>query len=385
MNAITNTVISDLLRERDGPCLSLYQRTHRHHPDNTQDPIRFGNLVKEIELSLGDCPPDQRARLLEPLYRIRDDADFWQKTLDGLVILGNPNESHVFHVPRTVPDFAVVADSWHLKPLLRIEQTTDRFHVLCLTREWIRLYEGNRDGLGEIDITTEIPATIEAAFGSKVTEPYQKVSSYGMGPAGGSGSDMRHGHGGKKDEIEKDTERFFRVVDRALTERYSRPSGLPMILAALPEYQGEFRSISQNSFLMKEGIPIDPGALSANELKEKAWDVIQPVLQQKIQALVSEFDAARAKDLASDGLSDVLTAAYDGRVNILLVEAGRKVPGHLNHESKEVELADDFTSPNDGDVLDDMVELVLRQGGTARIIPKAVMPTDSGIAATYRY
>ncbi len=31
------------------PCLSLYQATHRHRPDNQQDPIRFRNLVKELE------------------------------------------------------------------------------------------------------------------------------------------------------------------------------------------------------------------------------------------------------------------------------------------------------------------------------------------------
>ena len=34
------------------PCISLYQPTHRRHPENQQDPIRFRNLVKEAEASL---------------------------------------------------------------------------------------------------------------------------------------------------------------------------------------------------------------------------------------------------------------------------------------------------------------------------------------------
>src|SRR5690606_30370583 len=34
------------------PCLSVYQPTHRSHPDNRQDPIRFRNLVKAVEESL---------------------------------------------------------------------------------------------------------------------------------------------------------------------------------------------------------------------------------------------------------------------------------------------------------------------------------------------
>jgi hypothetical protein len=33
------------------PCLPLYQPTHRCSPENQQDPIRFGNLVKKLEAS----------------------------------------------------------------------------------------------------------------------------------------------------------------------------------------------------------------------------------------------------------------------------------------------------------------------------------------------
>jgi hypothetical protein len=43
---------------------------------------------------------------------------------------------------------------------------------------------------------------------------------------------MHHGHGGKKDEADIDAERFFRAIDRAVLEHHSRPSGLPLMLAA---------------------------------------------------------------------------------------------------------------------------------------------------------
>lgn len=380
---LTNAVLIDLARKREGPCLSLYQHTHRHHPDNAKDPILFANLVKEIEASLKDSP--LAARLLKPFYKIRDDAEFWRHTLDGLVVLSAESESHVFRIPREVPDFAVVADSWHLKPLLRIEQTADRFQVLCLTREWVRLYEGNRDGLDEIDIANDVPTTIDAALGSELTEPYQKVSSYGMGPAGTGSSTMRHGHGGKKEEVEKDTERFFRFIERPITEKYSRPSGLPLILVTLPEYQGKFRSISQNRLLLDGGIPLDPSSLSVVELKEKAWELIQPVLKQNMEDLVAEFNSARSKNLASDQLDEVVSAAFDGRVSTVMVEARKKLPGRLNHHSKKIEHAPDFVSPEFGDILDDILELVIRQSGTARVMPEELMPTDSGIAAIYRY
>ncbi|MFP5405867.1 MAG: dihydropteroate synthase, partial [Gammaproteobacteria bacterium] len=46
MDSISNDYPGLLLEQREGPCLSLYQPTHRSFPDNQQDPIRFRNLVK---------------------------------------------------------------------------------------------------------------------------------------------------------------------------------------------------------------------------------------------------------------------------------------------------------------------------------------------------
>lgn len=47
---------------------------------------------------------------------------------------------------------------------------------------------------------------------------------------------IRHGQGDRNEEIDLDIERFFRAVSRAIYEHHSKPSGLPLILAALPEY-----------------------------------------------------------------------------------------------------------------------------------------------------
>ena len=46
MHSLNDDYPAVLLAEREAPCLSLYQPTHRQHPDNTQDPLRFRNLVK---------------------------------------------------------------------------------------------------------------------------------------------------------------------------------------------------------------------------------------------------------------------------------------------------------------------------------------------------
>jgi hypothetical protein len=48
---------------------------------------------------------------------------------------------------------------------------------------------------------------------------------------------MHHGHGGKSPEEDIDTEKVFSVRRKTINDHYSGPSGLPLILAALPEHQ----------------------------------------------------------------------------------------------------------------------------------------------------
>ena len=57
MHSLSQDYPAVLMGNEETPCLSLYQPTHRQHPDNVQDPIRFRNLVKELEESLGQKYP----------------------------------------------------------------------------------------------------------------------------------------------------------------------------------------------------------------------------------------------------------------------------------------------------------------------------------------
>ena len=115
----------------------------------------------------------------------------------------------------------VVAYSFHIKPLIRIVQSADRYQVLGLNRREVKLFEGNRDALDEIEPAPGVPRTITDALGEELTEPHLTVASYGMGAAGPA---MHHGHGAKKDEVDLDAERFFRAVDRAVLEHHSKSS-----------------------------------------------------------------------------------------------------------------------------------------------------------------
>jgi len=365
------------------PCLSLYQPTHRHHPENKQDPIRFRQGIEALSISLRQRHgAAQTQALLAPFQALVDDADFWNHTLDGLAVLGGTGLFRVFVLARPVAELVVVADSFHTKPLRRVLQSVDRYHVLGLSLHKIRLFEGDRDGIAEIEIAPGVPRTAADALGEEWTEPVDAASS--PGGIGGANLPLHHGQTGRKDEVDKVAERFFRAVDRAVAEHHSKPSGLPLILMALPEHHHLFRQVAHNPLLLATGIDINPDALSNEQLRQRAWQAVEPQYRAQQSRWADEFGAARAKGLGSDDLDDVARAAAAGRVGVLLIEAERQIAGHLDDSGGRI-IAADLDNPRIDDLLDDLGELVLKMGGQVHVLPADRMPVSTGLAATYRH
>ena len=384
MTSLFHDYAKSVLSGHEPPCLSLYQPTHRHHPENRQDSIRFGNLLKSMEQSLRQAYPDADVRRhLEPFRALAANTEFWNHTGDGLAAFGATGFFRVYNLRTPVRELAVVADSFHTKPLARIAQTADRYQVLGLNRHEAKLFEGNRYGLDEIELAVGVPRTITEALGDQLTEPHQTVASYGMGAAG-AGSAMHHGHGSKKDEVDLDAERFFRAIDRAVLEHHSRPSGMPLMLAALPEHHALFRSVSHNPFLMGAGLDVHPDSLPRDALGERAWGLARPGHEAKLAAISESYREARSKEHGTDSLSEAAVAAANGRVGTLLVEADRQIPGRLDRASGGIEAAD-ASHPEVDDLLDDLAALAVERGAEVVVVPHAGMPTDTGVAAIYRY
>jgi hypothetical protein len=380
MNSLIDDYKTGLLRSQEPPCLSLYQKTHRHLPENQQDPIRFRNLLKSLEESLRQKYGNREVQpLLEPFQALARDQRFWMYALDGLAVLGAPALFRVYRLQRTVPDIAIVADSFHLKPLMRILQSADRYHVLGVSRGEIKLFEGNRDALDEIEPAAAVPRTINEVLGERPRE--QQLSSYS---AGAGGPAIHHGFGSKQDQLDSDAQRFFRAVDRAVWEHHSAPSRLPLILASLPENQSIFRGLSQNPHLLAEGIDVFPDALPAGALRERAWRLMEPQYLARLAGFVDRFAQSRARGLGSEDLEGIAEAAASGRVATLLVEAERHIGGKIDYASGRVSRGE-LDNPETDDLIDDLGEFVVSKGGEVVVVPRERMPTRTGVAAIYRF
>jgi hypothetical protein len=398
-----------LLGPHPAPCLSLYMPTHRHLPDNTVDLPAFRHLVSSLQMALSATQPLHEVdRLLHPFHLLEANQEFWQHTRDGLAVLAADGRAEVFLLQRPVKPLALVTSRFHTMPLLRTAASTDRFHLLTLTSRMAHVYEGlaTDDGIERLDpvplhdVTADrihpeaLDITRGEAIDQETFQPHRVQR--GMGPAGlGAGSIVHGGAGSKQDDIDADTEIFLRHVDEVVHERVTKHTGLPLVLAALPRLAAAFRGLSKNRFLLAEGILRDVHLVPDDALPDLVAPLFAGIRAARITHDVQTFMQARPRDLGSGDLSDIARAAVAGRVATLLIEKDRFEPGWLDPATGAIagdgEVPPDLSRSGDqpaiqtADLFNAVAETVLVHGGGIVAMEKNAMPTESGVAAIYRY
>ncbi len=381
MDSLAKDFSEGVLSNAQAPCLSLYQPTHRSHPENAQDPIRFQNLVKELESSLAQQHPARDIEpLLAPLHALVADRNFWQHTADGMAALSAPGFFRVYRVQRTVPELAIAADSFHLKPLLRTLQSAGDYHVLGISRDSVALYRGNRYALDPVELAPDVPTRSSDVPGASNRHDENEGAMRSLG----SGISVGYRRTPKSDVVDNDAEKFMRAVDKAVHEHYSQPTKLPLLLAGLPENESMFRSVSHNPQLVEAGIGAAAESMSIDQLRERAWALIEPTYRARLAGHVDAYGVASGRQQASDDLAAIAKSALEGRVATLLVEAERRIPGRIDAATGAVQ-PKELANPDTDDLLDDVAELVMKNGGEVVVVPAERMPSTTGAAAVFRY
>ena len=165
-----------------------------------QNSIRFKNMLRAAEERLqkvGLRSPDA-ASLLSSAETLVNNADFWRHQSDGLALFIDPqgNMSR-YSVPINFSELVIVTRRFHLKPLLRLLSGDGRFYVLALSQGDLRLLEGTRHSVSEVDLA-DVPTSLAEALSGEVVERQLQWRGLGRGGQGGrvhTEGGMYHGHG----------------------------------------------------------------------------------------------------------------------------------------------------------------------------------------------
>ncbi|MBC7220855.1 hypothetical protein H5T55_05240 [Candidatus Bipolaricaulota bacterium] len=382
MDRLSPQDLSDLVEGTSPHRVSIFLPTGRAGPAAREGGIRLKNLLREAEeqlVALGMRAP-QIQDLLAPARSLVGDSLFWSYQSDGLALFLSPEGMRKWRLPLRFEELVMVADRFHVKPLLSLFTGDGRFYVLALSQNQVRLLLGTRHSVTEVPVE-EVPTALADVLRPDLVQKHlQFRTAASSGP--GKQAVAYHGHGGADAGHKDDIVRFFRRVDEGLRS-YLTSEPAPLVVAGVDYLLPLYREASSHPHLVNEGVTGNPDRLTPEELHAQAWALVQPHFHRAQQEAADRFAARLGTGLASAQLPEVLRAAREGRVEVLFVAVGVQRWGRIA-STGEVEVHDSL-QPGDQDLLDLIaVETLVRKGTVYAVSPDRV-PGGADLAAVFRY
>src|SRR5438876_1001622 len=131
--------LKGLLAQLERPCVSIYMPIRRESVSPQQQELRLKSLLRKAEeqlSALGSRRLDINS-MLAPAHKLVTDSRFWEQPREGLAIFLAPEFFRHYDDTSFVIEFddlVVVADQFHIKPLLPLLTGNGRYYILALSQ-----------------------------------------------------------------------------------------------------------------------------------------------------------------------------------------------------------------------------------------------------------
>jgi hypothetical protein len=387
MSLLSKSELKTLMEQHGQWCVSIFMPAHRAGVEVQQDPIRLKNLLGHAEERLiesGFRNPEAR-ELLKPAQELLEPAGFWRRQSDGLAIFVSPKVFRTYRLPLDFQELVVVSERFHIKPLLPLLSGDGRFYVLALSQNQLRLLQGTRYSVGQVDLEN-VPESLAEAL--KWDDPERRLQWHTRTgtTTDGARAAMFHGHGVASADDPKDyIRRYFRQIDDGVSDLL-RGERAPLVLAGVDYVLPLYREANTYLHLLKEGITGNPEELSAEELHKQAWTILERYFQRERKEAAAQYQrlAGAESELASNEVQEIVPAANHGRVETLFVALGFQRWGSFDADTDTLHVHEE-AKPGDEDLLDFAAAHTLLNAGTVYAVEAGEVPDGAPLAAVFRY
>lgn len=382
MNLLFVSDLESLLDKRPGPCISIYLPTSPPGARTPQGPIRLRNLLgrASAELFAHGLHDSAIETLLGPLEDLLDDVSFWNTQEQGIALFRAPGFTRAFHLPRAFAESCEVGDHFFLKPLLPLIASDDTFYVLALSQNAVRLLEANGRAVRRLALR-DLPRDLADALGEQTTAKNLQYHTASSAPAGAQ-PPIYHGRGGDEGAAKEELRRYLRQVEAA-TRRLLAGRTVPLVLAGAAPLPALYRQISSYPHLAAPVLAGNPDLLTDEELRDRAWQILEPTVQELRRRAVERFGELAGTGRASSDVTEILPAARHGRVAALFLACDADLWGRLDR-TEEV-LLHAAREEGDEELLDAAALFSLRHGGAVYGMERGAVPGGGDLAAVFRY
>lgn len=388
MDRLSKNEIKTLLEKQKCPCVSIFLPTSRGGVESQQDELRLRHQIRDAEnrLLLENLRSTEVEKLLEPLNALLDDGEFWLHTVDGLAMFRTSELFHYYRLPCSFKEQVIVSDHFYLKPLLPFLANDGRFYILGMSQNAIRLLEGTRYSVHQLELPEAVPESLAEAL--KYEEAENEVSFYSSSSGalvgkGGRKAAIFYGQGVGHDDSKDHLLRYFQQIDRGLHELLKNESA-PLVLAGVEYLFPIYRQANTYPYLLAQGVPGNPDKLSSNVLHEEAWAVVKPYFQKVQERAAAQYRDNVGTTRTSNDIREIMPAAYYGQVGSLFVAIDQELWGTFDPTSNTIHVHKEARFRDD-DLLDEAATQTLLHDGSVYAVEQVKVPGESLLAAVFRY
>lgn len=365
MDKLSGKELKSLVQKQMGICVSIYMPTIRKGAETQQNQIRYKNLLREAEyqLNASELRPSEVKFMLEPAQELSGNTPFWRNQGDGLVVFLSPDSFKYYRVSQSFKELIVVADRFHVKPLIPALAADMEFYILAISQKNIRVLHCSLQNAEEVNLEG-IPENLAEALN---LDDFEK---------------RLQRHTGTED-MKTNILQYFKQVDRGLHE-FLRDKKAPLIFAGVDYLLPIYKEVNTYPYLVDSGISGNPEGSNADMLLDSARPVVETILKTKRIDALSRYRQDAGTGLTSSNVKEIVRAACHGRVGILFVTVGVQQWGKFNATTDEIALEKD-AGPANEDLLDLAAIQTMMNGGTVYALDQEEMPRDSSLAAIFRY
>jgi hypothetical protein len=365
-----------------GPCLSFFMRLNSAPRTQSAkaNALEWRELVRSIEPKLQQHGAHGR----ELLETISD----WDAVSQGaepqgksVVVFRSPEVFRVSWVEEQVRSRAFVGPRFHVRPLLPEVTREKTFHILALSQKNVRLLRCTSRTSEEVSFPPSIATSYEAYTNTAKPDHVSDNRSI-PGPSAGSSKGIFFGTSSDRDDKDEYLAHFYGQVDRGVNE-VLRNRSEPLILAGVEYEIALYRTVNRYPRLAEEWVEGAPNGLKSGGMHARAIDAMLRSYEKRVDEALAQYDH-KVGGGASNRLKEIIPAAHEGRVLILLVSDSLETTGSFDQSTHTVK-GRETGAAEDEDLVNDAVVQTILHAGQVYVVSNGKMPNGAPLAAVYRF
>lgn len=335
MKVLTINNIDMLNHSSKGPMLSLYLSVDTSlHTSKTIDQ-RFRDLLNKAEFYLlKDYPRSLVNQFIDSLNKEHDNLISRLSSFDkGIAIFqeikGGFIDLKVIKLQSEIQDLVIVANSFHVKPLLRIKKYVGGYFILTMSSRAINVMIENRGDLVRIE--------------SYRNEPNQMLKE------------------------KKKYEDFF-SDSAAEINKLIQAYRLPVVLCGVRSHIHLMKQFIEPSLLLEDTIIENIEKIKFEDFQMKVNEMLIPYYAKTESNTLKEIEEFETNPKMISLLEDIAVEAIQGNVAKLFVLEKKYIWGSLDKKTGKIEIYPKQQNSYDDDLLDDLCQMVLSKNGEVVVV-----------------